>query len=57
MHRDNPTPATRHRVCTISVHLNPGEYDGGGLRLPEYCDQVYEVEAGTGIGISDWKLP
>ena len=48
-HRDNPTPATRHRVFTISVHLNPGEYDGGGLRFPEYGDQVYEVEAGTGI--------
>lgn len=48
-HRDNPIPATRHRLFTISVHLNAGEYSGGGLCFREYGDQVYEVERGAAI--------
>src|SRR5262249_8149562 len=35
-HRDNPTPQTRHRLFTMSVNLNAGEYGGGALRFPEY---------------------
>ncbi len=48
-HRDNPTDMTRHRVFTVSIHLNAGDYAGGGLRFPEYGAQVYDVEPGTAV--------
>lgn len=48
-HRDNPTPATRHRRFTLSVLLNAGGFEGGGLRFREYGEQTYEVETGTAI--------
>lgn len=48
-HRDNPTAMTRHRVFTVSIQLNAGEYEGGGLRFPEYGAQTYDVEPGTAI--------
>lgn len=48
-HRDNPTAMTRHRVFTVSIHLNAGAYDGGGLRFPEYGAQVYDLEPGTAV--------
>jgi predicted 2-oxoglutarate/Fe(II)-dependent dioxygenase YbiX len=48
-HRDNPTPQTHHRLFTVSVHLNAGDYDGGGLCFREFGDQVYEVERGTAV--------
>jgi hypothetical protein len=48
-HRDNPTAQTHHRLFTVSVHLNAGDYDGGGLCFREFGDQVYEVERGTAV--------
>ncbi len=48
-HRDNPTALTRHRVFTVSIHLNAGDYEGGGLRFPEYGAQIYDVEPGTAV--------
>lgn len=48
-HRDNPTPETRHRRFTLSVLLNAGGFEGGGLRFREYGEQTYEVETGTAI--------
>jgi peroxiredoxin len=48
-HRDNPTPQTHHRLFTVSVHLNAGDYEGGGLCFREFGDQVYEVERGTAV--------
>lgn len=48
-HRDNPTPETRHRLFTISVHLNAGDYEGGQLRFREFGEQTYDVERGTAI--------
>jgi peroxiredoxin len=48
-HRDNPTPQTHHRLFTISVHLNAGDYEGGGLCFREFSDQVYDVERGTAV--------
>jgi peroxiredoxin len=48
-HRDNPGQTTRHRLFTISINLNAGEYEGGALRFREYGDQLYEVERGTAI--------
>lgn len=35
-HRDDDNPAVASRRFALSVNLNPGEYDGGGLHLPEY---------------------
>lgn len=48
-HRDNPTPQTRHRLFTVSVHLNAGDYAGGGLSFREFGEQAYEVERGTAV--------
>ncbi len=48
-HRDNPTRQTRHRRFTISVSLNGGKYEGGGLRFPEYDRRSYLVPTGTAI--------
>jgi hypothetical protein len=48
-HRDNPTPQTHHRLFTVSVHLNAGDYEGGGLCFREFGDQVYEVARGTAV--------
>ncbi len=48
-HRDNPLPETRHRRFTLSVTLNAGAFEGGGLRFREYGEQEYLVETGTAI--------
>jgi peroxiredoxin/predicted 2-oxoglutarate/Fe(II)-dependent dioxygenase YbiX len=48
-HRDNPSPATRHRRFSMSIHLNAGAYEGGELRFREYGEQLYDVEAGSAI--------
>ena len=40
-HHDNTTPATAHRRIAISVNLNTGDYEGGGLRFPEYGSNIY----------------
>lgn len=48
-HRDNVVPETRHRRFTLSVMLNAGGFEGGGLRFREYGEQEYLVETGTVI--------
>lgn len=48
-HRDNPTPQTRHRRFTMTVALNGGAFEGGGLRFPEYSRRGYLVPTGTAI--------
>lgn len=48
-HRDNPTKETRHRRFTVSVTLNGGAFEGGGLRFGEYSQQGYLVPTGTAI--------
>jgi peroxiredoxin len=48
-HRDNSTPANAHRRFTMTVNLNAGEYEGGGLRFREYGEDAYAVERGTAI--------
>lgn len=35
-HRDDDNPAVASRRFALSVNLNPGEYDGGRLHLPEF---------------------
>ncbi len=48
-HRDNWTPANAHRRFAISLNLNTGEYEGGGVRFPEYSPDVYDPEAGGAV--------
>lgn len=48
-HRDNPSPETRHRRFSMSIHLNAGAYEGGELRFREYGEQLYDVEAGSAV--------
>ena len=48
-HRDNPTEATQHRRFTVSVNLNNGAFEGGGLTFRESSDHIYDVAAGTAI--------
>jgi peroxiredoxin/predicted 2-oxoglutarate/Fe(II)-dependent dioxygenase YbiX len=48
-HRDNNTPATRHRRFTVSIALNAGAYEGGALRFREYGEPLYQVETGAAI--------
>lgn len=40
-HYDNTTPATAHRRFAISINLNTGDYEGGGLRFPDYGPYQY----------------
>jgi len=48
-HRDNSIPANAHRRFTMTVNLNAGAYEGGGLRFREYGEQFYQVERGTAV--------
>ena len=48
-HRDDTTPATRHRQFAMSLNLNTGEYRGGELRFPEYGGQVFDVARGGAV--------
>jgi predicted 2-oxoglutarate/Fe(II)-dependent dioxygenase YbiX len=45
-HHDNTTPATAHRRFAMSVNLNTGEYEGGGLRFPEFGGATYAPPRG-----------
>ncbi|MFC7050968.1 2OG-Fe(II) oxygenase [Emcibacter nanhaiensis] len=36
VHRDNSTPDARQRKFALTVNLNTGDYEGGGLVFPEY---------------------
>lgn len=52
-HRDNLSPATAHRRFALSINLNgPDEYDGGGLRFPEYGPDVYRPARGEALVFS-----
>jgi len=48
-HRDNTTKGTAHRRFAVSLALNTGEYEGGGLQLPEYSSRVYSPPTGGGL--------
>ncbi len=51
-HRDNTAPIVAHRRFACSVNLNSEEFEGGGLRFPEYGEQRYRPETGAGIVFS-----
>lgn len=52
MHRDNTTPATRHRRFAVTINLNAEEYEGGELRFPEFGPQTYRALTGGAVVFS-----
>ena len=51
-HRDNETKATCHRAFAVSLNLNSEEYEGGGLRFPEYARHTYKPATGCAVVFS-----
>lgn len=51
-HRDNTTPATRHRKFAVTINLNAEEYEGGDLRFPEFGRQTYRAPTGGAVVFS-----
>jgi predicted 2-oxoglutarate/Fe(II)-dependent dioxygenase YbiX/peroxiredoxin len=51
-HRDNTTLGTAHRRFAVSLFLNPGEYEGGLLRFPEYGNALYGAPVGGAVVFS-----
>ncbi len=51
-HRDNTTRGTAHRRFAVSLFLNPGGYEGGLLRFPEYGNALYSAPLGGAIVFS-----
>ena len=50
-HRDNTTPQTQDRRFAVTINLNQ-DYEGGGLRFPEFGDQSYRTAGGGAIVFS-----
>ena len=48
-HRDNQTPGTQDRRFALTLALNTGEYEGGGLTFPEYGPHRYDPPTGGAI--------
>jgi predicted 2-oxoglutarate/Fe(II)-dependent dioxygenase YbiX len=48
-HRDNQTPGTTDRRFALTLALNTGEYEGGGLTFPEYGPHNYDPPVGGAI--------
>lgn len=48
-HRDNTTPATIHRRFACTINLNSEDYEGGGLRFPEFGTQSYKPPTGGAL--------
>ena len=51
-HRDNTTPATMHRRFACTINLNSEDYEGGGLRFPEFGTQIYKPPTGGALVFS-----
>ncbi len=51
-HRDNWNPANLHRRFALSLSLNAGEFDGGGVWFPEYSSQVFNPPLGGAVVFS-----
>ena len=51
-HRDNTAPAVAFRQFALSVNLNTGDYEGGDLRFPEYCNTRHRPACGDGLVFS-----
>ncbi len=50
-HRDNFDESMGYRRIAVTVHLND-EYEGGGLRFPEYDENIYRPPVGSAIAFS-----
>jgi len=48
-HRDNESRDTQHRRFAMTINLNPGEYEGGALRFPEFGPDLYVPERGGAV--------
>jgi len=48
-HRDNETHDTLYRRFAMTINLNTGDYDGGGLQFPEFGSTVYRPPLGGAI--------
>lgn len=55
-HRDNTQPNVAHRRFACSINLNSEQFEGGGIRFPEFGDQDYSPETGAGIVFSSSLL-
>ncbi len=55
-HRDNTQANVAHRRFACSVNLNSEQFEGGGIRFPEFGDQEYSPETGAGIVFSSSLL-
>jgi peroxiredoxin/predicted 2-oxoglutarate/Fe(II)-dependent dioxygenase YbiX len=51
-HRDNTTRGTAHRKFAVSLVLNTGEFEGGGLSFPEFGRHTYCPPAGGAVVFS-----
>jgi predicted 2-oxoglutarate/Fe(II)-dependent dioxygenase YbiX len=51
-HRDNMTKMTSHRQFAVTLNLNAEEYEGGGLRFPEYDRRIYRPPTGSALVFS-----
>lgn len=51
-HRDNDGPDTAHRRFALTVNLNTEDYEGGGLRFPEYSADHFAPATGDAIVFS-----
>ncbi len=55
-HRDNTQPQVAHRRFACSVNLNSEQFEGGGIRFPEFGDQEYGPETGGAVIFSSSLL-
>jgi peroxiredoxin/predicted 2-oxoglutarate/Fe(II)-dependent dioxygenase YbiX len=51
-HRDNTTRGTAHRKFAVSLVLNTGEFDGGGISFPEFGRRAHFPPAGGAVVFS-----
>lgn len=55
-HRDNSQANVAHRRFACSINLNSEQYEGGGIRFPEFGDQEYSPETGMAVVFSSSLL-
>lgn len=55
-HRDNTKPNVAHRRFACSINLNSEQFEGGGIRFPEFNDTEYRPETGAAIVFSSSLL-
>jgi len=51
-HRDNTTAGTAHRRFAVTINLNAEEFEGGGLRFPEYGAHSWRAPTGGAVVFS-----